>query len=774
MDDLNIARAGLTDNLKSFHFWRSHTGFVGCLIIGCCIILLLKDLSYPFKDIEYTSTQQFIFNHASIIIHAFYLAASLVALNALADIFIENATARHIQLKAEDISSKINNLAGEQYRLEDIEAICLPDQPRRTARISLLFSEMIKDANNRDFESVNNLIEPLMEKQDIPIFRLTMLQKYAITIGILGTFIGIFLAISSLGGDLKNMVTAKNSAETLMNDAAALSSGLFSKLSIAFSTSISGLQVSLLIGLLVFYVSKKLDKTYLTMEKCLSTCNTLLRNSKLVRDDKFVDSVHKLTGVIRDFEEKADSHAQLVSARIEGVNEIIERQNIATEKRIIALTEKIEAGLNRLKVVGDNVNDFSTNLEHSHQQFFDNLNNTLGSYESHSMGIINAVQQQCSTILSQMAEQQGQFDSDIQSLRKSQNQQSAEQLEQVQFTYTRFFNGIQEGQTAFLNEIQKIYDIVAMKELGDKMDNTVQKVSMQFDETINKLTINVDETISTLKSLVTETQQQSNQHISTSVSKLQNSLESLGGNVEITEQQRNQNLVEMQNIQLSRLEEFTNAYKEIEGQHLQQFKGLAAEVIATIDSNSKETLEKQKHSVSEFTALLPKLTELVTNIAERLDTIKASNAQISADTLDKQTQLFENVNNRISQSEEKQADRYQQYLEQQNITFDRVADSIDSITLNSEKLAEVLDEKLSKPASSIESEVNKNIAWQQQKDTQLAATMQNLVVRLDELQQFLVAKEKSTLMAKTKVFLTTPITYSLLTGWMRRSNVEKK
>jgi len=230
---------------------------------------------------------------------AIYLLAIrglLVVIQTFATVEIENAIAKKVYSKSNELLLAIRSETQERVDLERLETY-LPKNTSYNAAMLRLFNQIISEARDRRFESGVVLMQTYREESLGDIFKIMTLQKLSLQLGILGTFIGLINAFKGLNLNLEELRTSLN-----------VISG---SLQFAFSTSIAGLMASIALGILVISLRKKQKNYFRSMEEASNKLVSLARNS--INHDEYLagfkevgDRVDQVTQKVKEQNGKVD------------------------------------------------------------------------------------------------------------------------------------------------------------------------------------------------------------------------------------------------------------------------------------------------------------------------------------------------------------------------------------------------------------------------------------------------------------------------------------
>lgn len=434
-----------------FHpaFWLSQGRFWLIVSAGVLSFYLLAPYTY-----DYGSN----FIYLTIFIQILAGWGALLTLHSAARLEVETAILRVIEEKA---SEKLRALKAKQIpavELSRLEADVLPEnQGVPVPAMIRLFRHICKEAADRRFESSVNVIQPYREEPLDDLFKLQNLQKIALWLGILGTFVGLMLALRE--GDVDKL----KSVEEFSGVVTKMFGGLF----VAFTASLAGLEVAVILGFLLLLLRKKQEAYFKLMEGSVVTMLSLARHA-LNRDD-FVAEFSQVSTAMRQLNETVATQTTVLS------NSLSELQ-----QQIILQNEQIRIGLEKLVATGAQVDGFLGGLTESQRQF---IADVQGVYDAVSLKQLGAtlrdkiaeagrhISQTIRPNVSLVAEQMAQFSGALGALNKTLLQQSQEVSQNVRRLDTR------------------------MKEHADASARTVQEVGRQLRESVSRVEAGASHTL---------------------------------------------------------------------------------------------------------------------------------------------------------------------------------------------------------------------------------------------------------------------------------------
>ncbi len=298
--------------------------FMMILLLGAIPIVILYPLTYPQSADPVAKL--------SVMIHGLILWGGWTVAREICQINVDHAIAEVVERRAIEELRRIKNSEKERIAIENIRQDILPNNPYDTAMMRM-FHQVLTEAQDHKFDSSIAVMQPYREESLGAIFKLHTIQKMALQLGILGTFIGLISALPQLRLSDADMVKVID-LEPLINS-----------LHISFSTSVAGLEVSILLGALTLLVRKKQSAYFAAMESAVITLMSLARNA-INKDDYFMEFSQ-----IRTF-------VQQLSERIYDQAKEIEFQ-----------TAEIKKGLGKLQEVKSDFYDFLEQIRQTNQQF---------------------------------------------------------------------------------------------------------------------------------------------------------------------------------------------------------------------------------------------------------------------------------------------------------------------------------------------------------------------------------------------------------------------
>lgn len=301
--------------LRDPEFWQASRSLPLTVGAGVALIAALYPLTYSRLDDPTIGL--------TVLIHLLVFWGASTALRGLARIEVDDAIARQVEQRVTAELARIKGGLKDRVRLDRVAIDFLPYNPSHDKGMLRLFQHILEEARDRKFHPNAVVIQPFREEGLGVLLRVQTIQRLALQLGILGTFAGLILALSQLSADGRALLEPRVLQQ------------LFDALYVSFSTSVAGLQVAIILGLVVLIVRRRQEAFFKNMESASAALIALARNS--INPDDF----------LVEFEQ--------VRTAVTQTGERVREQSRETE----AQTETIRGGLSRLAEVQ---NEFGTLL----------------------------------------------------------------------------------------------------------------------------------------------------------------------------------------------------------------------------------------------------------------------------------------------------------------------------------------------------------------------------------------------------------------------------
>ena len=354
-------------------FWMSQGSFLFVCLIAVTAFILLGP--YTYQDVKE-------FLYLTLLIQGLSLWGAFLTIKSIAELQVEMAILNVIETRA---SSLLRSLKAKQIamvELDSLEARILPDNVTTPVPGMIrLFQHICKEARDRKFESSVNLLDPYREEPLETLFKLQNLQKIALWLGILGTFVGLMLAI--------RVGMTGNSGK--LEDFTKIVQSMFADLNISFSASLAGLEVAVILGFFLLVLRKKQKLYFERMESSVITMLSLARNS-LNRDD-FVAEFSQVSTAMSQLTDSVSAQTTVLSNRMNDL-----------QQQIILQNSQITQGLQKLMETGKEFDRFLGGMTDAQRQFIDDVRTVYDAVSLKKLGatlqdtIVQAGQEMSKTI----------------------------------------------------------------------------------------------------------------------------------------------------------------------------------------------------------------------------------------------------------------------------------------------------------------------------------------------------------------------------------------
>lgn len=403
---------------------------------------------------------------------------ALITINALAVMEVEMAIVREVEERGAEYLVDIKSKRIDRIDLDQLEQTMIPNNPSIPAPAMVrLFQHICKEAKDRKFDSSVNVMQPYREEPIDVIFKLQNLQKIALWLGILGTFVGLLIALQS--GDPSKLQGGEPSV--LMN----VISKMFGGLSISFSASLAGLEVAVILGFFLMLLRKRQEAYYKEMEGAVITMLSLARNS--INRDDFLVELGQVSSVVSGLSGRVYEQTQSLSERLGSVQEKIQHQ-----------TETIGTGIEKLASAQKEFDGFLQKLSESQKQFLDEIQSVYDALSPKNIGrsleasVMQAGEQISTTIgppVVEIASRLGELDRAIVTLRDALERQTGGVSESVRGFAGQIGAASSESTSALKALAQQLQDATTASDASSQaaMNRQLEGISRRLVDVINAI-----------------------------------------------------------------------------------------------------------------------------------------------------------------------------------------------------------------------------------------------------------------------------------------------
>jgi methyl-accepting chemotaxis protein len=342
-----LAESSPRSLLLRSYFWTAQFDFWIVVVGSIVAFIMLAPYTYIFAH-------GWIFLTIAVQLLAVY--GAVITAKAMAKLEVELAIVAEVDIRATTLLSNVKANPSSRVDLNRVEEDVLPNNPSSPPPSMIrMFQQICKEARDRKFESTTNIVQPYREEALEEIFRLQNVQKIALWLGILGTFIGLLRAIQV--SDL-----SKLDQENFLP----LVTGMFENLFISFSASLAGLEVAVILGAFLLLLRKRHEAYFQMMDTSVVTMLSLARNS--TNKDDFLVEFGQLRQSLNVLREQMYDQTREFSTNMNSLDGRLNHQ-----------TNEIQSGMVRLSETGVQFDNFLNQVSQRHQQLIDDVKSVYDS-----------------------------------------------------------------------------------------------------------------------------------------------------------------------------------------------------------------------------------------------------------------------------------------------------------------------------------------------------------------------------------------------------------
>jgi predicted nucleic acid-binding Zn-ribbon protein len=342
--------------MRRWFFWRAQRPFWLIIAGGLCSFVLFAPYTYALNA----------WVLLTLAVQSLTFWGALVTARAIAKIEVEAAIVGELESRGAAYLGAVKGGAAERLELEQLEQKMLPHNASTPPPSMIrLFQHICKEAKDRRFESSVNVIQPYREEALEDIFKLQSVQKIALWLGILGTFVGLLGAIQV--GDLSR------GAQESGADPMSIVYKMFDNLFIAFSASLAGLEVAVILGAFLLVLRARQDAYFKSMESAVVTMLSLARNA--TNRDEFLVEFGQIRQSMDALKDELYQQTKELSGGMYDVRERLRQQ-----------TGQIQAGMEKLAAADSQFDGFLKHLSARQQALLDDVRSVYDSISLRNLG----------------------------------------------------------------------------------------------------------------------------------------------------------------------------------------------------------------------------------------------------------------------------------------------------------------------------------------------------------------------------------------------------
>jgi hypothetical protein len=276
-------------------FWRANRRFALTVAGAAVLIVLLSPLTYPRSSDPAA--------WLAVLIHGLVIFGLATAVKSLAQTEVDDAIARLVCQRATLELGQIKGGLKDRIFLDRVESDLLPHNPSYDQGAIRIFQFILNEARDRKFHASFLAVEPLRGAGVGALFRMQTAQKIAVQLGILGTFAGLIVALARMGGGGDDLLGAGGLAS------------LLDALHIAFSTSIAGLEVAIILGVGAILLRSRHEVFFANLDAASAAITALARNA--INRDDFLVELEQVRAVMTQLGDRVHEQSREVAVQTE-------------------------------------------------------------------------------------------------------------------------------------------------------------------------------------------------------------------------------------------------------------------------------------------------------------------------------------------------------------------------------------------------------------------------------------------------------------------------
>lgn len=373
----------------------------------------------------------------------------------------EQTVVSQVKSRTEGMSSDYDENTIAPHSFKDLElAIPFPDNLTESVCRKML-KRILRDAADYIYDQREAVVRPYKEELNDRLQVIKTLQATALRLGILGTFIGLIMAIFELG-DMPDFFSdglaqassgvGGSTEEIRRNMFIKFSEQLFNALHISFGTSVVGLEVSILLAFYSMFLKYRQNRLFLSMDEIAGKMMSLARRATY-KEKGLLSSFAQMKSGMDDLKLKIHDENQ---ATLRGVNEFGER--------IVEQTVVIEKGLKMLSSVREKWVTFLGALRMQQEELF-----------AESLRLRKESENSFNEFSKTIENQQNEF-----------IKYTVGKVEMSKENFEGFLHNLEERQKVFLKDFSEVFDQLSIKRLGKDIRDSVSLTGEKLENSIGK------------------------------------------------------------------------------------------------------------------------------------------------------------------------------------------------------------------------------------------------------------------------------------------------
>lgn len=322
-------------------FWRKNWLFLVIASSILFLIMLLSGKTYPSGE------ENSLITGFSIILHVtFFLWVLYISFMILSKIYVEMEISKYVSEEVNRYKRQASNNVSERASLTEMESKFLPKSTiHRNLPVFQMFTRICRDALEHRIDDSSVVVEVYQYETQKSLSQLKSIQRLALWFGVLGTFIGLIMALDGVSGVFELQPGSTDFNSQVNN--------LVAGLTISFGTSIAGIEIAVFAGFVYVYIENVLGDYFSQLESSVNDLQNIARYMSY-DDDKLVYSLRHVAQKVDNSNKQLDTHAKIVSSSLEKVSDSISTQ-----------TKAIRTGMNEIEKTSADFSVFLSNIKQS-------------------------------------------------------------------------------------------------------------------------------------------------------------------------------------------------------------------------------------------------------------------------------------------------------------------------------------------------------------------------------------------------------------------------
>ncbi len=368
--------------------WRDAVVVAGFLVVGSCVVVIMWPLLFPQTEETTARGVGDLRLVLSVPIGTVLLWGFFRGWSGLTRIVREEAAVERVreQVDRQLDAAKTPRVACAEFRnVRDI----IEHHPHSRLSSDRMFERIVEDAADYVYEGREAVVRPYKEEIERVTRLVSDLQTTALRLGILGTFVGLILAIQDLGiGAQLASAQAADATRPFFQ----LSGNLFAALLIAFSTSVMGLIVALVLFFFGLYVRQRQGHLFMAMDESAGRLMMLARRATF-RDEGLLASFAQVKSGLDNL--RGEIYDKMESTRL---------ALVAFGDRVVAQTDRIDDGIRIFSSYRETWQEWLNELRQQQREVLDALREHQNELARQSRGVLERLGEREKRFLEEVAQ----------------------------------------------------------------------------------------------------------------------------------------------------------------------------------------------------------------------------------------------------------------------------------------------------------------------------------------------------------------------------------